>query len=58
MVSASKKSVSHVLNNKKGGNISVIVIGGARESLDARPGSLTLNILTKKGFIKIALEHG
>nr|XP_056705782.1 2-acylglycerol O-acyltransferase 1 [Euleptes europaea] len=58
LVSASKKSVSHVLSNKKGGNIAVIVIGGARESLDARPGSLTLNILKKKGFIEIALKHG
>ncbi|XP_054840218.1 2-acylglycerol O-acyltransferase 1 isoform X2 [Eublepharis macularius] len=58
LVSASKKSVSHVLSNEKGGNIAVIVIGGAGESLEARPGSLTLNILKKKGFIKIALKHG
>ncbi|KAF7243188.1 2-acylglycerol O-acyltransferase 1 [Varanus komodoensis] len=58
LVSATKRSVSHVLSNEKGGNISVIVIGGAEESLDARPGSLTLNILKRKGFIKVALKHG
>ncbi|NXQ46335.1 MOGT1 acyltransferase, partial [Catharus fuscescens] len=58
MVSASKESVSHVLNNKGGGHASVIVIGGAEESLNAHPGSLTLNILKRKGFIKMALKHG
>ncbi|XP_015273112.1 PREDICTED: 2-acylglycerol O-acyltransferase 1 [Gekko japonicus] len=44
--------------NAKGENIAVIVVGGAREFLDAHRGSLTLNILRKKGLIKIALEHG
>lgn len=58
MVSASKESVSYVLNNKGGGHASVIVIGGAEESLNARPGNLTLNILKRKGFIKMALKHG
>lgn len=58
LVVASKKSVSHVLSNGKGGNVAVIVIGGAEESLDAYPGSLTLNILKRKGFIKMALKHG
>ncbi|KAM7160437.1 2-acylglycerol O-acyltransferase 1 isoform 1-T1 [Macrochelys suwanniensis] len=58
LVSASKKSVSHVLNNDRGGNVAVIVIGGAEESLDAHPGSLTLNILKRRGFIKMALKYG
>ncbi|CAI5775561.1 2-acylglycerol O-acyltransferase 1 [Podarcis lilfordi] len=58
LVSASKKSVSHVLSHEGGGNVAVIVIGGAAESLDARPGSLTLSILKRKGFIKVALKHG
>ncbi|KFQ48643.1 2-acylglycerol O-acyltransferase 1, partial [Pelecanus crispus] len=58
MVSASKKSASYVLNNEEGGHASVIVIGGAEESLNAHPGSLTLNILKRKGFIKMALKHG
>ncbi|XP_006134902.1 2-acylglycerol O-acyltransferase 1 [Pelodiscus sinensis] len=58
LVSASKKSVSHVLNNDRGGNIAVIVIGGAEESLDAHPGNLTLSIFKRKGFIKMALKYG
>lgn len=58
MVSASKESVSYVLNNAGGGHASIIVIGGAEESLNAHPGSLTLNILKRKGFIKMALKYG
>ncbi|XP_019388618.1 PREDICTED: 2-acylglycerol O-acyltransferase 1 [Crocodylus porosus] len=58
LVSASKKSVSYVLKKSGGGNISVIVIGGAEESLNAHPGSLTLSILKRKGFIKMALKFG
>ena len=58
MVSVAKESVSHVLNNEGGGHASVIVIGGAEESLNAHPGSLTLTILKRKGFIKLALKHG
>ncbi|KAM4692932.1 2-acylglycerol O-acyltransferase 1 [Discoglossus pictus] len=58
LVSASKKSVTHVLSKEDGGNAAIIVIGGAEESLDARPGNLTLHILKRKGFIKIALKRG
>ncbi|XP_053166672.1 2-acylglycerol O-acyltransferase 1 [Hemicordylus capensis] len=58
MVTSSKKSVSHVLSSEKSGNVAVIVIGGAEESLDAHPGSMTLSILRRKGFIKMALKHG
>ncbi|XP_034862907.1 2-acylglycerol O-acyltransferase 1 isoform X1 [Mirounga leonina] len=57
-VSVSKKSVSHVLSKEEGGNISVIVLGGAEESLDAHPGKFTLFIRKRKGFVKIALTHG
>lgn len=57
-VSVSKKSVCHVLSKEGGGNISVIVLGGAEESLDAHPGKFTLFIRQRKGFVKIALTHG
>ncbi|XP_077011379.1 2-acylglycerol O-acyltransferase 1 isoform X2 [Tamandua tetradactyla] len=57
-VSVSKKSVSHVLSKEGGGNISVIVLGGAEESLDANPGNFTLFIRERKGFVKLALTHG
>ncbi|XP_067850784.1 2-acylglycerol O-acyltransferase 1-like [Heptranchias perlo] len=58
LVSSVKSSVSHILSRKGGGNVAVIVIGGAEESLDARPGALTLRILNRKGFIKLAIKRG
>ncbi|XP_062408429.1 2-acylglycerol O-acyltransferase 1-like isoform X2 [Sardina pilchardus] len=58
VVSCSKKSLMHVLSQKGGGNVSIIVIGGAAESLEARPGSLILETLNRKGFIRIALKCG
>ncbi|XP_003784955.1 2-acylglycerol O-acyltransferase 1 [Otolemur garnettii] len=57
-VSVSKKSISYVMSKEGGGNISVIVLGGAEESLDAGPGKFTLFIRQRKGFVKIALTHG
>ncbi|XP_068400449.1 2-acylglycerol O-acyltransferase 1 isoform X2 [Eschrichtius robustus] len=57
-VSVSRRSVCHVLSKEGGGNISVIVLGGAEESLDAHPGKFTLFIRQRKGFVKIALTHG
>ncbi|XP_076131172.1 2-acylglycerol O-acyltransferase 1-like [Alosa pseudoharengus] len=58
VVSCSKQSLMHVLSQKGGGNVSIIVIGGAAESLEARPGSLFLEVLNRKGFIRIALKCG
>uniref|UniRef100_A0A8D0G9Y9 Acyltransferase n=1 Tax=Sphenodon punctatus TaxID=8508 RepID=A0A8D0G9Y9_SPHPU len=58
IVSSSKKSVSHVLNNDSGGNVSVILIGGAEESLYAQPGEFTLTIHKRRGFINLALKYG
>lgn len=47
-----------MLSQKGGGNVSIIVIGGTAESLEARPGSLILEALNRKGFVKIALRCG
>ncbi|XP_055967920.1 2-acylglycerol O-acyltransferase 1 [Sorex fumeus] len=57
-VSVSERSISHVLSKEGGRNISVIVLGGAKESLYANPGNFTLYILRRKGFVKMALTHG
>ncbi|XP_055844054.1 2-acylglycerol O-acyltransferase 2-like [Episyrphus balteatus] len=35
-----------------------ILIGGAEEALDARPGSYTLTLKNRKGFIRVAMESG
>ena len=55
MASVSKQSCLHCLNN----NISIaIVIGGAAEALDARPGSTELTLAGRRGFIKMAMYTG
>lgn len=36
----------------------VLVVGGAQEALNARPGSYRIYIKNRKGFIKVALETG
>lgn len=58
LVSSSKSSLCHLVSRPEGGNVAVIAVGGAPEALDARPGALTLQILNRKGFIKLALKHG
>ncbi|XP_054608500.1 2-acylglycerol O-acyltransferase 2-A [Dunckerocampus dactyliophorus] len=58
LVSSSKSSLSYLLSRPQGGNVAVIAVGGAPESLDARPGALTLQVHNRKGFIKMALRHG
>ncbi|KAG7102345.1 Diacylglycerol O-acyltransferase 2A like protein [Verticillium longisporum] len=45
-------------NNEGMGRGVTIVIGGARESLEAQPGHLRLIIKGRKGFIKMALRTG
>ncbi len=36
----------------------VIVVGGAREALDATPGRMDLTLNSRNGFFKLALNHG
>lgn len=54
-VSASKDSIAHLLST---GKSAMIVIGGAQETLYAKPGSADLVLDKRKGFIKLALRHG
>ncbi|XP_071321234.1 2-acylglycerol O-acyltransferase 1 isoform X2 [Trachinotus anak] len=58
LVSSCKSSLSYLVSRPEGGNVAVIAVGGAPEALDARPGALTLQVLNRKGFIKLALKHG
>ncbi|XP_045070427.1 2-acylglycerol O-acyltransferase 2-A [Coregonus clupeaformis] len=58
LVSSEKASLSFLVSAPRGGNVAVVAVGGAPESLDARPGALTLQVLHRKGFIKLALKHG
>lgn len=57
-MSSDKESASHVLQRPGGGNLLTIIVGGAQEALDARPGSYTLLLKNRKGFVRVAIEHG
>lgn len=61
--SVSKDSIRNILSkggpkNDGQGRAVTIVIGGARESLEAQPGTLRLILKGRKGFIKMALRTG
>jgi 2-acylglycerol O-acyltransferase 2 len=61
--SVSKESIANTLskggpNNDGAGRAVTIVVGGARESLEAQPGTLRLILRGRKGFIKMALRTG
>ncbi|KAK4831303.1 hypothetical protein QYF61_016792 [Mycteria americana] len=58
LVSSDKESASYVLQKPEGGNMLAIIVGGAQEALDARPGSYTLLLKNRKGFVRLAIEHG
>lgn len=55
---ASKESCNYILKQGKGNSI-LLVIGGSKEALDARPSSeYLLTLKNRKGFVKIALANG
>ncbi len=54
----SKESIIHLMTKQGSGNAAVIVVGGANEALNARPGSYKLMLRNRKGFIKIAIQTG
>ncbi|KAJ8106362.1 hypothetical protein ONZ43_g7091 [Nemania bipapillata] len=61
--SVSKESIVNILNkgglNGEGmGRAVTVVIGGARESLEAQPGMMRLILRERKGFIKLAVRCG
>ncbi|XP_042201488.1 2-acylglycerol O-acyltransferase 2 [Callorhinchus milii] len=58
LVSSDKQSATHILSRPGGGQVAVLAVGGPPEALDARPGALTLQLLHRKGFVKLALKHG
>ncbi|XP_043854307.1 2-acylglycerol O-acyltransferase 2-like [Dromiciops gliroides] len=58
LVSSDKECVSHLMSKEEGGNLLVITVGGAKETLDAHPGDYTLLLKNRKGFVKLALIHG
>ncbi|KAK5049554.1 hypothetical protein LTR84_004483 [Exophiala bonariae] len=63
LASVSRESIENLLskgghNGEGMGRAVTIVIGGARESLDAQPHSLRLVLRSRKGFVKLAIRQG
>ena len=59
VVDASSRSIAHCCSARNGPGAScMVVIGGARESLNARPGTQRLVLAERKGFVKVALRAG
>jgi 1-acyl-sn-glycerol-3-phosphate acyltransferase len=63
LASVSRESIENILskggpNNEGMGRAVTIVVGGARESLESKPGSLRLILRCRKGFIKMAIRTG
>jgi len=56
--SAKKESINFLLSNPNGGQGAVLVPGGASESLESHPGSHVVQLKSRKGFIKVALQNG
>lgn len=55
---ASEKSMNFILGKEGGGNVAILIPGGAAETLDFCPGKYILRLKKRKGFIKIALQNG
>ncbi|XP_039557951.1 2-acylglycerol O-acyltransferase 2-like, partial [Passer montanus] len=58
LVSSEPASLEHLLSQPGGGSVAVIALGGPPEALEARPGALRLQLLRRRGFVRIALRHG
>lgn len=57
LCSVNRRSCERILRKGKGHAIT-IVVGGASESLSARPGTANLTLRKRLGFIKIAMRNG
>ena len=56
MASVSRESFHWILTHP--GHVACVVVGGAVEALEARPGCYNLVLQQRKGFIKQALRYG
>ncbi|KAL0588961.1 Diacylglycerol O-acyltransferase 2-like protein 6 [Plecturocebus cupreus] len=54
----SRSALKYLMTQKGSGNAVVIVVGGATEAVLCRPGTSTLFLKQRKGFVKLALKTG
>ncbi|KAL3286421.1 hypothetical protein HHI36_000929 [Cryptolaemus montrouzieri] len=57
-VSSSAESLNHILSQPEGGNITALIVGGAKEAFYSEPGYYRIVLKNRKGFVKIALKNG
>jgi len=57
VASVSRASCRNILNMGPGHSV-MIVVGGAAESLNARPGVYDLTLKKRLGFLKLAVQNG
>lgn len=55
--SVDKDSIEYILTKMGPGHSAAIVIGGAAESLEARPGNFKLTLKDRRCFVKLALRN-
>uniref|UniRef100_H3AGL5 Diacylglycerol O-acyltransferase 2 n=1 Tax=Latimeria chalumnae TaxID=7897 RepID=H3AGL5_LATCH len=53
-----RDTIDYMLSRNGTGNAVVIVIGGAAESLNCTPGKNLVTLKNRKGFVRLALQHG
>lgn len=58
MCSSTERSINFLLSKNGNGNGVVITPGGSAEAMEAHPGSATLVLNKRKGFIRIAVKNG
>ncbi|XP_075384633.1 2-acylglycerol O-acyltransferase 3-like [Tenrec ecaudatus] len=56
--SVDRQNLDYVLSENPCGKLVVIIVGGAQEMLYSGPGQHCLNLLNRKGFVRLALRHG
>ncbi|XP_068918475.1 acyl-CoA wax alcohol acyltransferase 2 [Petaurus breviceps papuanus] len=56
--SVSEASMNYLLTGNGSGNAVVVVVGGLAECCYGRPGFSTLVLKNRKGFVRMALQHG
>jgi len=58
IIDASRESIEYVLTRPEPGNAVMLVVGGAQEALDAKPGNYNLVLGHRRGFVKLAMRQG
>lgn len=56
--SVDRKSIEYMLTKEPLGTAIILMVGGAQEALDVVPGTMKLTLRNRKGFVRLALQHG